>query len=206
MKLGIYGGTFAPVHNAHVRAAEAFISECRLDKLLIIPAGIPPHKAVAADDDPNKRLEMCRLAFSHIRRAEVSDMELRRSGRSYTVLTVRELENEDTELYLLCGTDMILTFDQWFCFREIMEKCTLVYIRRENDAGTGVMLDEKIDEYRNKYGARIIKLDLPALEMSSTMVRDIIKNGGDASSLVPESVMQYIDQCKMYRKENETDE
>lgn len=199
MKLGIYGGTFAPVHNAHVRAAEAFVSECRLDKLLIIPAGIPPHKAVAADDDPNKRLEMCRLAFANIPKAEVSDMELLRTGRSYTVLTVRELEHEEVELYLLCGTDMILSFDQWFCFREIMEKCTLVYIRREDDADIGDLLDKKIDEYINKYGASIVKLDLPALEMSSTMVRDIIKNGGDASSLIPPSVMQYIDQRKMYR-------
>ena len=199
MKVGIYGGTFSPVHNAHVRAAEAFAQECALDKLMVIPAGIPPHKAVDADDDPQKRLEMCRLAFSHIPCAEISDIELRRSGKSYTVMTVRELEDEDRKLYLLCGTDMILTFDQWYCFDEIMKKCTLVYIRREDDENVGRELDEKVKLYEERYGAKIVKLTSPAIELSSTQVREAIRNGEDASHLVPQSVMEYINKQGMYR-------
>jgi len=202
MKLGIYGGTFSPVHNAHVRAAECFDKEFSLDKLMIIPAGIPPHKAVSEDDDPNRRFEMCRLAFSHIPNVEVSDIELRRSGKSYTVMTVRELCAEGVELYLLCGTDMMLTFDGWFCFEEIMEKCTLVCIRRENDDALGKELELKISLYRENYGARIELLDVPSLEMSSTEVRNAIKDGGDVSDMVPESVYNYIKRYDMYKGTN----
>ena len=199
MRLGIYGGTFAPVHNAHVRAAESFGREFCLDKLMIIPAGIPPHKAVAEDDSPTRRFEMCRLAFSHIPNVEISDMELRRSGKSYTVMTVRELCAEGVELYLMCGTDMMLTFDGWFCFEEIMKKCTLVCIRREDDADLGVELDRKIGQYRERYGAKIEMLNVPALEMSSTDVRGAIREGRDVSGMIPEAVLSYIVEHNLYK-------
>ena len=106
MKLGIYGGTFSPVHTAHIRAAEAFLTQCELDKLLIIPAGIPPHKVVKGNITFEQRLQMCFLAFSDLPKTEISDIELNRDGKSYTVMTVRELEGEHIELFLLCGTDM----------------------------------------------------------------------------------------------------
>jgi len=122
MRLGIYGGTFAPIHNAHIRVAKAFYNEFLLDKLMIIPAGIPPHKQIAKDDSPEKRLRMCQLAFEGCKGFEISDIELKREGKSYTVMTLRELKNEETDIYMLCGTDMILSFDQWFCFDEIFRK------------------------------------------------------------------------------------
>ena len=199
MKLGIYGGTFAPVHKGHVRAAECFAEECGLDKLMIIPAGLPPHKKIDADDRPEQRLEMCRLAFSHIKNVEISDMELRRSGKSYTVMTVRELFAEGRELFLLCGTDMMLTFDRWYCFDEIMAKCTLVYIRREDDPEIGKELERKIKLYRERYSARIVGLNIPALELSSTEVRAAISEGRDASDMIPKGVLEYIKQNNMYR-------
>lgn len=199
MRLGIYGGTFAPPHNAHVRAAEIFQSELSLDKLMVIPAGIPPHKSISEDDSPAQRLEMCRLAFSHIPNVEISDMELRRSGKSYTVMTVRELWNERTELFLLCGTDMMLTFDGWYCFREIMEKCTLVCIRREDDEKLGAELENKIDFFKDSYGAKIRMLNAPALELSSTLVRQTLTDNRDASGLIPESVLSYITEHGLYR-------
>lgn len=203
MKLGVYGGTFSPVHNAHVRAAEAFIEQCGLDKLLIIPAGIPPHKIVKDSVTPNQRLEMCHLAFSELSKVEISDMELRRSGKSYTVMTVRELEGEDRELFLLCGTDMMLTFDAWYCFEEIIQKCTLVCIRRENDKEIGSELDDKLDLYREKYGAKIIKLDVQAVEMSSTEVRNAIKEGKTVSKLIPEKVLRYVKENNLYINDHE---
>ena len=99
MRLGIYGGTFSPPHKGHVEAAEAFSREMKLDKLLIIPTFVPPHKTTADDATPEQRLEMCRLAFSHIKNAEISDMEIKRGGTSYTYLTLEELSSRDVELF-----------------------------------------------------------------------------------------------------------
>lgn len=199
MRLGIYGGTFSPVHNAHVRAAKSFLEECELDKLIIIPAGIPPHKAISADDDPSKRLDMCRIAFSSLPKTEISDMELKRSGKSYTVMTIRALAEEGSEIFLLCGTDMILTFDSWYCFEEIMDKCTLVYVRREDDGDISVELERKIAFYEEKYHARVRKLTVDALEMSSTDIRAAIANDEDISDRVPLGIYEYIRNNHLYK-------
>ena len=198
MKLGIYGGTFSPVHNGHINAAKTFIEQCKLDKLLIIPAGIPPHKEVKGEVSPSQRLDMCRLGFSDISKAEVSDIELKRSGKSYTVMTVRELFSEDLELFLLCGTDMMMTFDAWYCFEEIMQKCTLVCIRRESDKDIGDKLEDKLNLYREKYSARIICLDTDAVEISSTEIREKIGKGRTVASEIPTKVLQYITENKLY--------
>lgn len=198
MRLGIYGGTFAPIHNAHVRVAKAFYKDLSLDKLMIIPAGIPPHKQVASDDAPDKRLRMCQLAFKGEKGIEVSDLELRREGKSYTVMTLRELSREDREIFLLCGTDMLLTFDLWYCFEEIFKLCTLVYVRRECDEKTGSEIARKLEEYRTKYSARIIELQTETLRMSSTEIREAVKAGKDISDMVPSKVVEYIRANRLY--------
>ena len=113
IRVGIYGGTFAPVHNGHVAAAKAFIEQMQLDILYVIPAGIPPHKQIDAADDPMHRYRMCELAFWDVEKVFVSDVEIKRTGKSYTVDTLRELSAPDRRLFLLMGTDMMLTLDQW---------------------------------------------------------------------------------------------
>ena len=150
-RLGIYGGTFSPSHIGHVRAAEAFVKAAELDELLIIPALIPPHKELDYPDDPRKRLEMCRLAFGDIDKACVCDIELCRKGKSYTVDTLTELTRDGRELFLLCGTDMILTLDTWRSPDEIFRLCTPVCIRRETSQSDA--LGVKLKEYEAKYGA-----------------------------------------------------
>lgn len=200
MRIGIYGGTFSPVHKAHIRAAELFLSECKLDKLMIVPVGSPPHKKLDENDDPVHRLEMCRLAFSHIPNAEVSDMEIVREGISYTVITVRELEGNDRELLLLCGTDMLLTFERWYCFEEIMQKCTLVCIRREENENINKALTEKIGQYREMYNAKIIDLNVPAVEMSSTDVRNTLKSRENVTDMITDEVLEYIRKHGLYEK------
>lgn len=198
MKLGIYGGTFAPIHKAHINVAKAFYNEFALDKLLIIPTGIPPHKQAEDGDDPNARLEMCNLAFEGVEGIEVSDIELKRSGKSYTVMTLRELKSDDREIYFLCGTDMLMSFDRWYCFEEIFSLCTLVYTRREIDKDMDVAVENKLLEYRKKYNAKIMELKTNVIELSSTQIRDMIKDGKDASAFVPEKVLEYIKSNKLY--------
>jgi nicotinate-nucleotide adenylyltransferase len=133
-RVGIYGGTFAPIHNGHITAAKAFLEQMKLDKLIIIPALIPPHKSIDTSDNPHHRFRMCELAFEGMANIQVSDIELKRIGPSYTVDTLRQLTAEGRKLFLLCGTDMMLTFDKWREFKEIFKLCCPIYMRRENDS------------------------------------------------------------------------
>ena len=109
MRVGIYGGTFSPVHNGHVAAARAFMEQMWLDILYIIPTGVTPHKIMKGDASARDRLEMCRLAFEGMEGVIVSDLEMRREGKSYTVDTLRELYDPSGRLFFLMGTDMLLT-------------------------------------------------------------------------------------------------
>ncbi len=199
MKLGIYGGTFDPIHNGHVKVAKDFLVSYSLDKLLIIPAGIPPHKQVSWNDDPEKRLEMCRLAFKSNDKIEVSDTEIRRQGKSYTVLTLRELKKSEDELFFLCGTDMLLSFDKWFRFEEILELCTLVCVRRYNY--NEPLFINKIKELRTNYGAGIEILKTTITEMSSSDIRERIRHGENVAAMIPQPVYEYINLNNLYKNE-----
>ncbi|MBQ8396848.1 MAG: nicotinate (nicotinamide) nucleotide adenylyltransferase [Clostridia bacterium] len=198
-RLGIYGGTFAPPHNGHVAAARAFVEDARLDRLLIFPAGIPPHKQIAADDDPAHRLAMARIAFADVPRAEVSDWEIRQSGRSYTVLTLEHLAAPDRELVLLTGTDMFLTLDQWYRPADIFRLAEICCIRREADAEKSAQIEKKFSEYWELFGARVRLLEEDALVLSSSELRGIVAGGGDLAPYLPNGVADYIAAHRLYR-------
>lgn len=198
LRTGIYGGTYAPVHNGHVAAAKAFIEQMKLDELLIIPAAIPPHKMIGSSDTPEHRLRMCELAFGGIDKIKVSDMEIKRGGRSYTVDTLRELTRSGRKLFLLTGTDMMLTFDEWRQFEEIFKLCCPVYIRREKDTSLDAKIIEKNNEYYKKFGVAFRKIVADPIVVSSTQIREIIKSGGDISDYVPSLVAEYIKENNIY--------
>ena len=122
-RIGIFGGTFSPPHNGHLQAAKAFMEQMWLDILYVIPTALPPHKEMEIPVSAQHRLEMCRLAFSGMEGVYVSDMEIQRGGKSYTVETLRELTGEDRRLFFLCGTDMMLTLDRWREPEEIFKLC-----------------------------------------------------------------------------------
>ena len=198
-RVGIYGGTFAPIHNGHVKAAKAFMEQMKLDYLLIIPAFLPPHKQIDKYDDPIYRLRMCELAFEGTDGVVISDCEIARGGKSYTYDTLKALERPDTRLFLLCGTDMVLTFDQWFRFEDIFKMCYPVYVRRENDPIITDRLISKITEYRNKYDVMFRRIVTDPLELSSTEIRAAVKAGKDISGMVPEKVEKFIRENGLYR-------
>ena len=108
-RIGIFGGTFNPPHVGNTEAAKAFVKGAELDTLIIMPAFIPPLKEYLATVTCEELLEMCRIAFRDIEKTIVSDLEISRGGKSYTYLTLQELANDDTDVYFLCGTDMILS-------------------------------------------------------------------------------------------------
>lgn len=197
-RIGIYGGTFAPPHNGHVAAARAFLSQMRLDYLYVIPAFLPPHKRLDFIDDPADRMRMCELAFGGIEGVIVSDTEQRRGGRSYTVDTLRELAAPDTRLFLLCGTDMMLTLDTWHEAEDIFKLCYPIYIRRECDESLNSQIVAKLAEYRRKYDRVVRRIVTPPIEISSTDVRRAAAAGRSLAGMVPPAVEAYIRSRGLY--------
>jgi nicotinate-nucleotide adenylyltransferase len=202
MKVGIFGGTFNPIHKGHTEAAYAFLRCVNPDKLLVIPTKIPPHKAIKGDDDPEIRLEMTRRAFSengeYDKRVEVSDIEIRSEGKSYTYYTLQKLKSMGyDDFYLYCGTDMLLSFDSWFRFEDILSMCTLAYASRLESACPEA--SEKITMLRERYGARILEIPLDPIEISSSEIREMIHKGEDAAAYLSSPVLRFIDERGLYR-------
>ena len=199
MRLGIFGGTFSPPHVGHYDALSAFESQLDLDKILVIPTFIPPHKELSGEVSSEDRLEMARLAFSDIPRVEISDMEILRGGKSYTYLTLEQLSGEGIELFFLCGTDMLLTLDKWMKPERVMELCTICFVRRESDAALTPLITEKVREYKEKYGASIIEIQKSVVEISSTDLRRGIKdNDVEILEKIPSGVRTYIRDRGLY--------
>ena len=197
MRIGIYGGTYSPPHIGHIRAAEYAIDALRLDRLLLIPTGVSPHKAMADGASAADRLEMLRLSAAGIERAEVSDIELRREGRSYTVDTLRQLraEHPDDELVLLMGTDMFLSFRTWREPEEIMKLADLaVFYRGEKGER------ERIDAQKaalEVLGAKVELVENPVTAISSTDLRRMLVFGCGGPFLMS-GVGEYIRDHGLY--------
>lgn len=198
-KVGIYGGTFAPPHKGHVKAARHFIKCAKLDELLITVTYTPPHKQVKGDAEPYQRLEMARLAFGKIKKAVVSDYEIEKKGVSYTKDTLRHFKTEENELFLLVGDDMFLTLDEWRSPDEIFALCTVVCFPRDDDGEILEKIQAKKKEYEEKFSARIMTPEYTVYELSSTEIREDIKNGRSVSDKITKEVLDYINEHGLYR-------
>lgn len=203
MKTAIYGGSFNPPHLGHVKAAATVWEKLEPDRFLIIPTNIPPHKDIAeGSPSPEQRMELCRLAFQDIPGVELSDMEIKREGRSYsadTVSILREKYPED-ELYLVIGSDMFLSFCQWYKFQYLLENCVLTVFSREEDDRRE--LEEFKTEMEEKYSARVLLLSHEPLPMSSENVRDRLRLGL-GSDMLPDAVYAEIIRKRYYDAEPE---
>lgn len=198
MRIAIYGGTFNPPHLGHIFVARSIYGQLRPDAFLIIPTNIPPHKAEAAGSPgAEERLGMCRLAFADIPGAEVSPMELRRSGKSYTSDTISQLREEhpDDELYLVVGTDMFLSFREWNRYRYLLDNCILTVLSRETDDRADILAFKAQLEKEN--GARVELVKHEPLPMSSEEIRRKLKLRQGADMLC-DSVYSLIIQKRWY--------
>ncbi len=200
MKTAIYGGSFNPPHLGHESAVSTVASELRPDRIIIMPDCIAPHKAMAENTPaPEHRLEMCRLAFGGIPGIEVSDLEIRRGGRSYTVDTLEQLTAlyPDDLFYLVIGSDMLVSFTTgWYRFEDILRMCSLTVISRERDDMDE--LEHNAARLRNDYGAEVIilKNHRPVL-MSSSQVRKSIRDNS-VSDMLNAAVLEYIKKNGLY--------
>ena len=188
-------GAFAPIHKGHVEAARAFIEQMWLDVLFVVPTCKHDAQDVSGED----RIECCRIAFRDIDGVIVSDMALKRGDKD-SISTLRELsEGGERRLFMLCGSDEMLTLDSHGDVAEIFKLCYPVYARRENDRSLDARIIAKNTEYFEKYGRYVIKLDAPVTEISSGEIRRMIKDGEDVSAYVDSEVLKYINEKELYR-------
>ena len=195
MNIGIYGGTFDPPHWGHITAARAAMEQLGLDKLVLIPDRVPPHKALPeVSASPEQRLEMAALATAELgKRAEVSDRELRRSGPSYTSDTLAALRREHPEdtLWLLMGSDMFLSLQTWHAPEEIMALARIAPFSREAEDESAAFAAQQ-SRLERAYGAQIRIVQNPEVrELSSTEVRAALA-AGRGSDLLPPAVYGYV--------------
>ncbi|MGZ4224141.1 MAG: nicotinate-nucleotide adenylyltransferase [Solirubrobacteraceae bacterium] len=197
MRIGILGGTFNPPHLGHLVAAQEAHRELGLDRVLLVPAGTPPHKPV--DDEPGAkhRLELCRLAISDDARFAVSDLELRRDGPSYTVDTLKVLSTRapSDELFLILGGDIAAGLPKWHEPERVLELATVAIAKRRGTAKSTV--DEALAQLRGGERARFFQM--PRIGISSTMVRRRVRAGQPIRYFVPDGVMHYIETHGLYR-------
>ncbi len=176
-RVGIYGGSFNPPHVGHTLAAREMIEKLKLDRLLVIPAASPPHKKLPeGSPSAEERLELTRRAFSAVPGAEVCDIELRRQGPSYTADTVAELRERfpKDDLFLLMGSDMLLSFGTWYHPERIAAEVTLAVMHREEDKKLWKQVLDESKKLKKSLGARIVPTDNRCIRISSTSVRRLL--------------------------------
>jgi nicotinate-nucleotide adenylyltransferase len=191
--VGLFGGTFDPIHNGHIEAANSAHLILKLDKVIMVPAGDPYLKRTKLVASPKERYRMVSLAVRKIPSLEVSDIEIFRPGPSYTIDTVRELKREGHEVIVLLGTDSIIEMDEWQDPDLLHSECEVVGLTRP-----GFQID-KSKSYlsrQRKYSLRTIEVNSP--EISSTRVRNLIQDGVDVADLIPQEVNEYIKEQKLY--------
>ena len=200
--IGFFGGTFNPPHLAHKRLALQMKEEADLDKILVVPTFVPPHKAVLSLASGEDRLEMCRLLFDD-EVFSVSDIELQRRGKSYSFDTLTELKKRypDDKLFMIVGSDMLLSFHEWYRYRDILKLVTLCAASRDGKEGV-----KKLCEYAmNTLGldadkGEIIISVLPPVELSSTQIRQLITQEKSAEKYLGKDVSDYIKKRGLYHE------
>lgn len=198
-RIGIFGGSFNPIHNGHIHLVECAVSDFSLDRVILMPTAIAPHKSSHEYVSAEHRLKMCELAADGIDGVEVSSFEIDKGGKSYTVDTIRHFRTEYPydELFLLVGSDMLSTFDEWYRYEEILENASLCAVSR---LGNDMKLLEEYAEKLRRFGNVYISQS-PSVPMSSSKIRRLVKNRKDFSCYLPEKVVQYIKVHSLYREE-----
>ena len=190
MRIGILGGTFNPPHLGHLVCAQEAHRELELDRVMLIPARVPPHKPFEAEPGPEHRLELCQLAVSDDGRFDVSDIELHRDGPSYTVDTLGLLRSNapDNELVLIVGGDIAAGLPAWREPERVLELSTLAVAKRRGTTRSAVR--EALSGLAG--GERAMFFQMPRIGISSTMVRRRVRAGQPIRYLVPDPVLDYI--------------
>ncbi|NMM64552.1 nicotinate-nucleotide adenylyltransferase [Clostridium sp. P21] len=199
IKKAIFGGTFDPIHNGHLHIAYEALYKLNLDKIIFMPSGNPPHKLEKRVTDAFLRYEMVKTAVRNEEKFEVSSYEVTKDNLSYTYKTLEYFTNleKETKWYFITGVDCLMDIENWRNYPEILRLCTFVVFNRPGYSIEKVL--EKKISLENRYNSKIVFLDIPLLEISSTSIRKDVKEGRKVSHLMPENVCCIIEQLKLYQ-------
>ncbi len=192
MKLGIFGGTFNPIHYGHLINAEIIRSDFHLDRIILMPAKYPVHKSLAGEVPAEDRYAMAVLAVADARQFEVSRIEIDRKEPSYTITTVHDLQGRypGSELNLIVGMDSLNTIDTWRETDHLMKHVSLIVMRRPGEQGPR---DPDLGGWRVRYAEN------PLIDISSTVIRERLGAGKSVRFLLPGAVIDYIARKGLYR-------
>lgn len=220
MRIGLFGGTFNPVHNGHLRAAKEVCEGFDLQNLYFIPSALPPHKDIQDVASVVDRLEMTRLAITNNPEFILSDVELKRPGLSYTIDTVKHFKknlNANVTLFLVMGVDAFIEIDTWKSFKQLFRMLPMIIMTRPLPDGRPHSLEwenmtafiqEKISRsyqfsakdscYRHDRHHPVYRFNISMLDISGTKIRKQVQQGQSIRFLVPESVENYIYEQGIY--------
>ena len=197
-KIGIMGGTFNPIHNAHLVLAEEAFDQFQLDQVLFMPTKNPPHKRredLASDED---RKNMILHAIKSNPNFKLSTLEMDREGITYTAETLEILHqlNKDTQYYFILGGDSLMQITSWMKPEEIFKRATIIAAHR--DGYSEIEIASRCKELEENYHAKILRLDIPTLEISSKFIRKRLEDRKSIRYYVPETVFSYIKDHELY--------
>lgn len=196
MKIGIFGGTFDPIHYGHLNMAESLREDVGLSKVIFIPTAVSYHKA--GESEAELRYEMLKLATEGNSSFEVSDIEIKRGGDSYTYETMRELREiyPNSELYFFVGSDILSNLERWKNADKLLKEVKFVIAMRPNYVDESHV--SKIDVLRKTYNAAIETVHAPMLDLSSTEIRARIAERKSVRYMIPDAVREYIEANHLY--------
>ncbi len=196
MRVGILGGTFNPPHVGHLVCAQEAYLQLSLDRVMMIPARIPPHKPVEDEPGPDHRLALCRVAVEGDERFAVSEIEMRRPGPSFTVDTLEELHSHapDNELFLIVGGDVAAGLPRWHQPERVLSLASLAVAKRRGTSRASV--DTALEGLPG--GERSRFFQMPRIGVSSTMIRRRVRAAEPIKYLVPDAVADYIHEHSLY--------
>ena len=202
MRIGIFGGSFDPVHKEHVHFVRAAIDCLRLDKVFVMPAHTPPHKPYRVLSSDADRMQMCRLAFAGVPQVEISDYEITQGGTSYTYLTCRHFRAlyPDAEIFFLVGTDMLRNFPTWKNPQSIVEDVTIAVCGRNDTDG---WWEEEQRIFTEKFGKPFARVDYNGEDVASTKIRVLAGAGMCLTDFLEEKTAEYIRENGLYKIPND---
>lgn len=201
-KIGIMGGTFNPIHIGHLIAAQEVADRTNMDKILFIPAGNPPHKNRKEVISAKYRYDMVELAIKGNDKFEISDIEMKRAGQTYSYDTLKELHNiyYETNFYFIIGFDTLKEIDTWKNIKDLCLMTDFIVVNRDN---TPDEINREILIKEEKYKCKFTLVEIPNIEVSSTDIRNRIRNNRGIKYFVTEDVEEYIMQKGLYKFESE---
>lgn len=199
MRIGIYGGTFDPIHYAHLILAEQCREQCRLDEVWFVPAAQPPHKMSSPISDAKLRCEMVEFAIAGNSKFRLSRIELERTGPSFTFETLEQIQSEDPtrELFLLIGADSVRDLPHWKNPQRILELATIVAVNRGDGPDPDTSPLAAVCGLQTEL--KTVTVRMPGLDFSSTDLRQRIREGRSVRYLLPRAVEAYIAQHQLYK-------